>query len=181
MRKSLIKVLMLIFTGIMMFTSCTEKKEKPYEVQLEDMTFSVNPENKTILSNQQLYTYEIVDNIISVTYPDQVEFTWTEVENGGYGSYNGLVETYNKEKYVAGDLLVEVLSSQIPKRSNSNNEVFIVILFIIGIWNAAAPSSAWYYSYGWKYKDSEPSSEALIILRLGGIVALLIGVFLTFV
>lgn len=51
------------------------------------------------------------------------------------------------------------------------------LLFIgLGIWNAVSPYSSWYFSYGWHYKDAEPSDAALGFTRFGGIVAIIIGV-----
>lgn len=51
-----------------------------------------------------------------------------------------------------------------------------VILLIIGIVNTAAPRFSWYLKDGWKFKDAEPSDGALALIRIGGIVALVIGV-----
>ena len=48
----------------------------------------------------------------------------------------------------------------------------------MGIFNAAAPRAAWYLSYGWRYKDAEPSDAALVVARLGGAAAITAGVIL---
>ena len=55
-----------------------------------------------------------------------------------------------------------------------------VICILFGIFNLAAPEAAWYLSRGWQFKDAEPSDAALVVTRIGGSVAILIGVVLLF-
>ncbi|GGI11530.1 DUF6199 family natural product biosynthesis protein [Gottfriedia solisilvae] len=59
--------------------------------------------------------------------------------------------------------------------------VFILfpILFIIwGVIGVLFPRIWWYVGEGWKFKNVEPSSAALIMARIGGILALIVGYFL---
>ena len=58
--------------------------------------------------------------------------------------------------------------------------MFAVIVILIGIFSLAAPDTAWYLSRGWQFKNAEPSDAALIITRIGGGVAILIGIVLLF-
>ncbi len=55
-----------------------------------------------------------------------------------------------------------------------------VIFILIGIFNLVAPEAAWYLSRGWQFKDAEPSDAALIMTRIGGGAAILIGLVLLF-
>lgn len=55
-----------------------------------------------------------------------------------------------------------------------------IICILIGIFNLAAPEAAWYLSRGWQFKDAEPSDAALVMARVGGAAAILIGVVLLF-
>lgn len=50
-----------------------------------------------------------------------------------------------------------------------------VILLVIGIVNTAAPRFVWYLKDGWKFKDAEPSDDAISLTRAGGIIAIIIG------
>lgn len=53
---------------------------------------------------------------------------------------------------------------------------FIGFLFIIsGLFAAISPYSAWYLSYGWRFKDAEPSELALSTERIVGIVLVIAG------
>lgn len=53
--------------------------------------------------------------------------------------------------------------------------VVAVVLIIFGIIGVAAPESSWKMSYGWKFKDAEPSNAALAFEKAGGILALFVG------
>jgi hypothetical protein len=54
------------------------------------------------------------------------------------------------------------------------------ILIIVGIIGAAFPQAMWYMSEGWKFKDAEPSDFYLIMNRVMGVVAVIIGFYLLF-
>ncbi|MBE5971334.1 MAG: hypothetical protein E7246_02285 [Lachnoclostridium sp.] len=65
-----------------------------------------------------------------------------------------------------------------PRESEPKNILLIIILLIVGIFNAAAPQAAWYLSDGWRFKDAEPSEAALDWGRFIGIVLIVIAVFM---
>ena len=50
-----------------------------------------------------------------------------------------------------------------------------LLLWAIGLFNVLAPRAAWYLSYGWRFKDAEPSDAALMMARIGGVIAIIIG------
>lgn len=49
------------------------------------------------------------------------------------------------------------------------------LLIVFGALGAAFPYAAWYLSIGWKIEDAEPSEAALAVNRVGGVVAVIIG------
>lgn len=60
--------------------------------------------------------------------------------------------------------------------------VFVgLFAIIIGIINVASPETGWYLSHGWKYRDAEPSDEALTWGRISGVIAIIIGIICFFV
>ena len=75
---------------------------------------------------------------------------------------------------------MNVLEMEMPRESEPKNVLVIFVLLAIGIFNAVSPQTAWYLSDGWKYKDAEPSEMALGMTRFGGIVAIIIAVFMMF-
>ncbi|OXS62398.1 hypothetical protein B1A99_00575 [Cohnella sp. CIP 111063] len=59
--------------------------------------------------------------------------------------------------------------------------VFIILFIILAILNIVYPSFGWYLRYGWVVKgESEPSEAYLIMSRVGGIVALVLLIFVLF-
>ena len=55
-----------------------------------------------------------------------------------------------------------------------------LILIILGIVAIINPKLSWYLSWGWRFKDVEPSEAALIAARLSGVIFVLFGLFLIF-
>jgi len=58
--------------------------------------------------------------------------------------------------------------------------IFGLVLVVIGAINAISPETGWHMSDGWKYKNAEPSEEALLWGRIGGIVTIIIGFVIMF-
>ena len=59
--------------------------------------------------------------------------------------------------------------------------IFLGVIFIlVGVINVAAPEIGWTFRYGWRFKDSEPSDAALIWGRVGGVVAIIVGILCFF-
>lgn len=54
-------------------------------------------------------------------------------------------------------------------------KIFLAIFVLLGILSAVFPDYAWYIQHGMWYKDSEPTDEALLAARIGGIVFAVIG------
>ena len=44
----------------------------------------------------------------------------------------------------------------------------VVLLAALGGFNLLLPRASWYLSYGWRYKNAEPSDLVLAINRIGG-------------
>lgn len=57
-------------------------------------------------------------------------------------------------------------------------EVVAFLLIVMGIFQLVSPQTAWYLSYGWRYKDAEPSDIALVMERVGGVVAIIVGIII---
>ncbi len=51
-----------------------------------------------------------------------------------------------------------------------------ILLIVLGAVNTFAPHAGWYLSYGWRFKDAEPSDLALSVGRVGGIIGIVIGI-----
>lgn len=54
------------------------------------------------------------------------------------------------------------------------------ILIFLGIINLAIPRLSWELTERWKFKNAEPSNEALGFIRFGGGIAVFIGIMMLF-
>jgi hypothetical protein len=52
------------------------------------------------------------------------------------------------------------------------------LFIIIGALNVIFPKASWYMKSGWQFKNAEPSDLALIMIRVGGIIAIVVGIFI---
>ncbi|HEY4391872.1 MAG TPA: DUF6199 family natural product biosynthesis protein [Paenibacillus sp.] len=55
------------------------------------------------------------------------------------------------------------------------NVTIAVLCVILGAISVIFPGPTWYLSYGWRYRDIDPSPAALMTQRVGGILLLLIA------
>lgn len=53
-----------------------------------------------------------------------------------------------------------------------------IVLILLGVWAFLAPKSLWYLNYGWMNGSEEASDSILLYIRIGGIVAIILGVLL---
>lgn len=145
--------------GILFLTACSSKDESIYSTMYQNEEYIIDTVNQIISHNNATY--------------------WRKYQgNAGFGGWS---DNYDKFKYVSGDVLINVLSYKAPDSSTEKNPLIIILFFVIGIWNTISPRLAWYLSYGWRYKNAEPSDIALGITRFGGIVAIIIGFISIFI
>lgn len=55
-----------------------------------------------------------------------------------------------------------------------------LICVVCGVINAVSPETGWHLSHGWQFKDAEPSDAALTWGRIGGVIAILLGILVCF-
>jgi hypothetical protein len=52
------------------------------------------------------------------------------------------------------------------------------LLFVLGLINIFAPYVGWYMTEGWKFKDAEPSDAALLLYRIGGVIGVIVSIYI---
>lgn len=175
-----INCLLLFIITIMLLCSCTQG-ESLYKIEKSGIALEVNKETNTIYDGTNMYYFNFAGNKsdyeIEITYPDGSTY-WCEMDNGSGNM--GWSNDYNPGKYIDGDILASTLLEDAPKASKHSDVSVIafLVLIILGVFNIVSPQFAWYLQYGWRYKDAEPSDMALVINRVGGVVIILIGIFL---
>ena len=166
----------LCLLAVLLLTACGGNAEKNSNIFEKD-GFTVNREAGTITHEEDVYTYTLSGNSkITITYPNGATYFWQWTGNGGYGGWS---DDYDPVRYTDGDTLMDLINFQ-PPRESSGNPILGILVIALGIFNLAAPRAAWYLSYGWRFKHAEPSDAALGLGRIGGGVAVLIGLLLFF-
>lgn len=120
--------------------------------------------------------------MVTFTYPDGETYWWKTHAHGGFGGWsNG----FHQGEYPEGSTLFDVLQQATSKGTNKSSidlgNIFVAILVAsLGLWSTISPQSVWYLNHGWRYKDAEPSDAALVITRMGGVIALLLAAVILF-
>lgn len=151
-----------------------------YTVSYIGTDYTVDTVNGTISDGLYTYLYEIEGTSdrrsTTITYPGGARYYWTQSGSGGLG---GCSDDYDPVRYADGDTLLTVLEMSAPKEY-SGHPVAGLLLIALGAWYVLAPRAAWHLSYGWRYRDAEPSEAALVISRVSGIAVILFGFFIMF-
>lgn len=178
MRKCRILLLTLLLAAL--FAGCTGAPAARYEVEKNGVTFTVDREAKTLSAVEQVYRYEMEGSRTTITYPNGATYWW--VQDGMHGS-GGWSDQYDPVLYIDGDILLDVLEAEQPQQPSGLGGwkyVAAVIFAGLGIFNIAAPRVSWQISYGWRYKDAEPSDLALAVGRVSGGIGIVVAVVLLF-
>ena len=112
---------------------------------------------------------------LKITYPDQTQFTYRK--NGdGISSIDFDPES---KGYISGIAMAWGIESAMdaaqPQKDGGGYVLAGILLLALGAWNAFAPRSAWYISYGWRFRNAEPSDAALAVQAIGGVILLMVG------
>ena len=178
-----VRLLIIAAAILLCLSAClSQEVETTYTKQLNGTTYTIDSANKTISDGE--YTYSFTTRPygsggyeINITYPNGSTYWWQSSGNFAHGGWS---DDYDDTKYARGDDLCEILGGGMSaSQSGSDKNVGVIfILLLIGVFNTAAPRTAWYLGYGWRFKDAEPSEAALFLNRAGGILALVIAVFM---
>ncbi|NLG51098.1 MAG: hypothetical protein GX552_13405 [Chloroflexi bacterium] len=53
--------------------------------------------------------------------------------------------------------------------------LFGLVIILFGLFAVISPETAWHLQEGWKFRNAEPSDLSLIMTRIGGVIAIVIG------
>ena len=158
----------------LLLTGCGRAKVE--QTVYEYNGFTVDTQAQTITQGDDVYYYTYSFNGVTITYPNGAEYWWQYEQSGGHGGWNG---DYDTDRYADGWTLVNALSYRpAQEKSGGGNRPLGALLMIFGLFHLIAPSTAWYLSHGWRFKDAEPSELVLALNRLVGGITLLVGFLL---
>lgn len=155
-------------------------KQTNYTVTMRGIQFTVDTVQKTITEGENVYHYTASGGSsfgVTITYPNGSTYSFSQSGGMGMSSWS---DDYAEDVYTPGDILVDVLKADAPKRLNPDKVLAGLILVAVGIFDVLAPKVSWYLGYGWRYKDAEPSDAALVFARIGGAIVIAIGIALLF-
>ena len=181
--KNIVSALLCGVCALFLFAACgeTQPMETSYTVTNTGKEFVIDTAGQTITNSGDVYRYEISGNDITVIYPDGSSYWRSYSDNGWYGGWS---EDYSEGRYVSGDTLLDVLSQRRNTdgaSSSSANKGVAILLILLGVFNAIWPRVSWYLSYGWRFKDAEPSDMAMGVGRFSGVAIAVIGLIMLFV
>lgn len=187
--KRTIAMLALLFAAMLLFAGC-KKEPLPtvYTVYSYGAPYTIDTQGRTISDGTYTYGYEYAasGSSVSFTYPNGEVYgaSITVASNGIGGVSAGAISAdydYNSGYTDPLSLCYALASPRETKRaaSSGSNHPFVALLLCgVGIFNLAAPKASWYLSYGWRFKDAEPSDAAITLSRIGGGIAVVIGVIM---
>lgn len=174
-----IRLFLLLALIAVLFLGCAAAPVT-YTVLHNGTEYTVNTELGTISDDLYTYQYEIEDSgsrrSVTIAYPDGATYYCTYSENGSVGGWSN---DYAPDRYTDGDTLLAILEMN-ASREYSGRPLLGLVLIALGLWYTLSPRSAWYLSWGWRYKDAEPSDAALVVSRISGVLVILFGIFAIF-
>ena len=185
MRK--ISVCLMVILMLLPVTAYASESGSTYVIEQNGISFTVNPESRTITVDGYSYHYEVETSgeqkTTTITYPNGATYYWVQEEYVGYGGWS---DDYDPDTYMDGDILLDIVDQIRPAKEkigdgieiNLMNVLIGLVVFVLGIFTAANPEDAWYWSNGWRFKNAEPSDMALTMSQFGGIVMIIGGILI---
>ncbi len=174
MKRNWIAILLLCLA--LTLSACTQHSST-YTAERNGKAFLVDTESCTITEGDNRYHYKFsIDqgrDSITITYPNGSSYWWSQSRDMG-----GWSPDYDETAYTDGDTLCQLVRLGLPKGGPDGKVLCALALMLLGLLHLAFPKAAWYISYGWRYKDAEPSDAALIFARIGGVAAMILGFLL---
>ena len=144
-------------------------------VEVDGHALVVDFQAGTITGEGEVYSFAIQGDSIRIDYPNGVYFVRTGSATAGYGP---LDQPFSTAGYLSEDTLFKALEGGDTEggwRPGSYAPLALLLL-PLGIFSLAKPERAWYVSWGWRYKNAEPSDGALLAQRLEGVVLTAAGI-----
>ncbi len=179
-------VFLVLFLCAVLAGCSAREDTSTYTVTRNGKVYTVDTVNCTVTEGTNVFRYEYSGSgrsyNVNITYPDGSTFWWKSQKSSDFvsSSHGGWSDDYDPEKYIDGSDLIDLIEMDIEPESEPKNVFLIFILLAVGIFNIAAPETAWMLEHGWRYKNAEPSDMALDLNRIGGGFAIIVAIFMWF-
>lgn len=172
------RVLFPILILALVLSACGSTSREPYDYTYNGKTIKVFPEAATIVDGLDVYRYTVKESAngadYEIIYPNGGRY-WSNT--GKHISTSGWSDGYNDKLYLSGEILVSALEKNQP-RQRSGNVGLGLLAIAMGAWHTLSPESVFYLNKGWMFKNAEPSEGYLMMIRVGGVIAIIAGLVL---
>ena len=188
MKRYIFQIFTLFTLMMLIISGCgqEEPKDPTYTINRQEGVYTVDPVNMTITFQDEVYRYDIQGDAgghdVKIIFPDGSS-CWKHTQTSGQfsASSGGWSEDFVEGKYADKNVLMNIATARAPKSQEDKNILLPMLLLPVGLFNLISPRTGWYLSYGWHYKDAEPSDISLTMGRLGGAFCVILSVILFFV
>ena len=170
-KTTLILLLVLLFP----LGACSAGSGNILSIEHSGQSFVVDRERQEISDGTYLYQYHEEGNGVLIEYPNGA--TYFNTRNGGLNIDEGRSSAYDDVTYVSGDVLIAVVSDAGASRSY----LTAFLIAAAGVFNIVFPKVAWYWGRVLSEKKGEPSKNALLVSRLGGVFIIIVAIVYLFV
>jgi hypothetical protein len=172
-------ILLLSLLLLMSLWACAPIPE--YTVELDQKTYTVNTQNKTISDGTYTYRYEYSGTkqsyTFTVNYPNRIVYTITG--NNGIASIAGS-DSLDGTPYPSVGILHSILTDKKPQHFNPAKWLGVLFAIGCGAFVTANPEVIWYWTNGWKFQNAQPSELALTTTTISGIFMIIGGILMIF-
>ena len=168
----------------LVLSGCSAEPQESYSYTFNSRTVTVYPAEGTIVDGLDVYRYTRTENFdrsidYVIIYPNGGRYNWTHTKNGGHGGGTGI----NEDMYLPGSFLRSALMAGEPEEK-VGNPILGLLLIALGALHFFCPKLIFHLQHlgdNWKFKDFDPSERFLYLLKVEGVIAAVVGLFLCFV
>ena len=174
-------ILLCLSALLLLLTACGGSRRDGDPSVFEKDGYTVDLERQTITHGEDVYTFSVSgggsSSTIRIIYPNGASYFWTWSGNSGHGGWS---DDYDPARYTDGDTLMALIDFRPEPEGSGGSPLLALLLLAVGLFDLISPRTAWYLGYGWRFKDAEPSDAALVLYRVGGVIAVLAALIVFF-
>ncbi|MBO5196975.1 MAG: hypothetical protein J6B85_00425 [Lachnospiraceae bacterium] len=188
-------LLALLLSCALLLSSCgTGEADIPpiCQVETSDASYTLDTEQNRITYLGKEYSYQVSKGSssgtgsVSVTVNNGSYSTSYRKTEHGIASSTSTSGSYNADSQLIAWALTDVIYDAYlgengflnTHQPSAGTWLAGLVLLGLGILDICAPKAAWWCTYGWRFKNAEPSDAALLFGRIGGVIAALVGFFI---
>ena len=187
------KKLLPLLLCLLLLSGC-RPPQSLFAVDQNGITFTVNTKNFTVSDGTHTYYYishgiateNHEQHHITIYYPDGTQYEWQSERRGDTVTEGGLgTNGYEEGRYVSGETLVKAILQawdMIPEDPTNWGQIWGgIALIVMGLVNVCFPELLWHLKYWLVVEGGGPSDTFIGISKIGGVVALFVGLILLLV